>query len=101
MTAPPAIGYMPPRRLPLPPPPDDIAPDECRVCSGDHDPELHSAVLSIRRWLRERLMLVLTPIKSSKPRSTVHGLLNVRTLTLPTHARRRARPDRMGGMGVR
>ena len=100
MTAPPASphGYTPLRRLPLPTP-DDVAPHECRVCSGDHDPELHSAVLSIRAWLRSRLLLVLTPIKKSKPRSTVHGLLNVRTMTLPTHARRRRRASRKGGMG--
>lgn len=97
MTAPPAIGYMPPRRLPLPSP-DDIALDECRVCSGAHDPELHRAIVSVRTWLRSRLLLVLTPIKKSKPRSTDHGLLNVRTMTLPTHARRRRRASRKGGM---
>ena len=73
--------------------------DACKVCMGDHNRELHQAVLRIHSWLRSRLLLVLTPIKRSKPRSEVHGLLNVRTLTLATHARRRRRASRRGGMG--
>ena len=54
--------------------------DACKVCMGDHNRELHQAVLRIHSWLRSRLLLVLTPIKRSQPLSTVHGLLNVRTL---------------------
>jgi hypothetical protein len=93
------LGYMPPRRLPLPPP-DDIETDECRVCSGGHDPELHGAVLGLRAWLRDRLVLAMRPIKKSKPRSTIHGGLNPNALTLATHAERR-RASRKGGFGNR
>jgi hypothetical protein len=84
MTAPPAIGYTPPRRLPLPP--DDDVPldvDECHICGGvPHDRDLHNAVLSIRRYLHDRLELVVRPVKKGSRSPTS-------TLILPTHRKRR------------
>jgi hypothetical protein len=29
---------------------------ECRVCLGEHDEEIHSATLSVRGWFREQVL---------------------------------------------
>ena len=72
----------------------------CRICSGAHEPELRSAVLRIRQLLSQRLMLTLTSIAKSKPRSVVHGGLNIRDLTLSTESERRL-ASRKDGFGNR
>jgi len=34
----------------------DVAPfDECSVCLGDHDEEIHAATLSVRSWFRDEV----------------------------------------------
>ena len=34
----------------------DIAPfNECSVCLGEHDAEIHAATLSVRRWFRDEV----------------------------------------------
>jgi hypothetical protein len=32
---------------------------ECVVCFGKHDPGVHAASLSVRRWLKQRLLRVM------------------------------------------
>jgi len=29
--------------------------NECSVCLGEHDPEIHSATLSVRSWFRDEV----------------------------------------------
>ncbi len=45
---------------------DECHQDECRVCAGAHDAELHAAVSGVRAWLRDRLELAVRPIKAGK-----------------------------------
>jgi hypothetical protein len=34
----------------------DLAPfNECSVCLGDHDEEIHAATLSVRSWFRDEV----------------------------------------------
>ena len=40
---------------------------ECKVCLVSHQPEIHNATLSIRRWLREQLRLKLQPVAKPEP----------------------------------
>ena len=34
---------------------DPVSFNECSVCLGEHDDEIHSATLSVRRWFRDEV----------------------------------------------
>ena len=96
MSVRPSMGYTPPRRVPARPP-ETL--DECRVCDGAHDPELHAAVLHLRAVLRRSLALALAPVAKPKrgPSPKSIGRVDLRLVT----AEERRAASRKGGIGNR
>jgi hypothetical protein len=45
---------------------------ECRVCYIEHDPEIHEATLSVRRWFRDQVCMALE--KPAKNKVTMDPL---------------------------
>ena len=41
--------------------------NECSVCLVDHQPDIHNATLSIRRWVKEQIRIRLEPIRKPEP----------------------------------
>ncbi len=50
--------------IPLPDVQADAFPEAgaCPVCFGEHDDDIHSATLSVRRWFRDQVTLGLCPV---------------------------------------
>ena len=41
--------------------------NECSVCLVNHQPDIHNATLSIRRWVKEQVRIKLEPIRKPQP----------------------------------
>ncbi len=75
--------------------------EECKTCLGPHDAEVHSATVSIHRWLRARLRRLGEPVPPPKPRSVLPpGCAGVTNLSL-LNAAARQRASRRGGLGAK
>ncbi len=48
-------------------------PQECSICSGMHDQEIHEATVSIHRWLRHEIETWFEPQQFS-PNATVEAV---------------------------
>jgi len=57
----------------------------CKTCGIDHDAALHQAVLNVRRWLKQRLELVVKPAPVIKPKQQQYlpNLSAIRELRCP------------------
>ena len=96
MTAAP-IPYNPPRRAPV----KETDADECRVCAGPHDQEIHDATLAVHAWLRDHLALALAPVATPKKykQPAARTLDQIAGWRLTGEERRRA--SRKGARGSR
>ncbi len=51
-------------------------PAECRVCMGEHEPDVHEATAAIHRWFREQLALTLAFEYQVGPQSVAGGAIH-------------------------